>query len=109
MCQAQFQLHFKFVDGDNGKWPDRGPALLRTRSRGMGLIEFLFCPGPNFVQFCVQPSDFGIQFDKTQTLRGDQPFSLHACVVLAHAGYRAYACGWLLGSGVALQVDQIEA
>ena len=74
----------------------------------MRLVEFLLCPGTDLVQFRVQPSDLGVEFDKTQTLRGEQLFSLHASIVLAAADRGADASGRLPCARVALQIQQIQ-
>jgi hypothetical protein len=72
------------------------------------LIELLFCSRTDFVQFRVQASDFGVQFDKVQALRSHQPVRLHAGIILGAAGFQKNTSGWHLRSRVVFQVDKIE-
>ena len=81
---------------------------LRARYRGICPIEFLFCTRADLVQFRMQPSDLGIQFDKVQARSANQLARRDPCVVRAATRFHLYAGGWLLGSRIALQIRQIE-
>ncbi len=108
---SAIRVNNKFEDGHRSE-PSHvriRRAALRACGRAERLVELLLGSGANFVEFRVQPSDFGIQFDEAQALRRGQPSRFHPSVVLACVCFNGDAGGRLHGSRVALQVDQIEA
>jgi len=85
------------------------PARLGAGGRTERPVKLLFGSGSDFVKFRMQPADFRIQFDKRQTLRGNEFFRRHSSVGLSTARSHADTRGGLLGSRVAIQIHQIEA
>jgi len=75
---------------------------------GVRFVKLLLGPGTDFVQFRVESSDLGIQFNESQTRIADQLFSFHSSIIMAAPCSQTYAGGWLLGSRIVLQVQEIE-
>jgi hypothetical protein len=111
--KAQNETNDEFADGHNCKQfpsavsfaPERP---LGARCRGICLIKFLFRSCADLFQLRVQPSDFGIQFDKVQARSANQLARLDPSIVLAATRFQVHAGGWMSGSWVALQIREIE-
>jgi hypothetical protein len=79
-----------------------------TDSGWVRLVELLFRPAADCLEFRVQPSDFSIQFDEAQAWRSDYPGSLYTCVFPSTACLNGNAGGWLFRCRIFLQLEEIE-
>jgi len=111
--KAQNETNDELIDGHNFKqssiqfsFAPKRP--LGARCRGVSLVKFPLRPCADFVELRVQPSDFGIHFDKVQAPRTNQLARLDSSIVLAATRFQAHAGGWISGFWVVLQIHEIE-
>ncbi|HYA25094.1 MAG TPA: hypothetical protein VEF05_13095 [Terriglobales bacterium] len=90
-----------------GAWQFSSAELCSGGGR-LCFVELPLGAGTDFVEFGVQPSNLGIQFNETQARRGYQPLSSDSGVILMPASFKVDAGGGLLRSGICLQVKKIE-
>jgi hypothetical protein len=91
------------------KKPAVAPLLLgRANSHSFRFVKLLLGSGANLFQFGVQPSDFGVQFDKIQAETRDQAVYLSTAMSRAHVSLEAYAGGGQISQWVPVQVNEVK-
>ena len=89
-------------------WAWFGSARSRARCGSLRSIELLLRSGADFIELCVEPSDFGIQFDDTQARRRNELLTGYAPVIVREVCFHADTGRGLLRRWIPLQVQEIE-